>query len=184
MAINQKILPAIRNMKDFEKLLESNYQYLVLLDSHIGQLKSLSQTAKRHGKKLLVHVDLIQGLKNDDHAAEFLAQEFKVDGLISTRASVIMTAKKKGLLAIQRLFLLDSSALKKSYSLLEKTKPDYIEVLPGIMPPIISEVHENTGIPIFAGGLIRTIDDVERALDAGATAVTTSRTELWKLFVM
>ncbi|WP_408009795.1 glycerol-3-phosphate responsive antiterminator [Pseudalkalibacillus sp. A8] len=183
MAIEQKILPAIRNLKDFEKLLNTNFEYLVLLDSHISQLKSLSQTAKRHDKKLLVHADLIQGLKNDEHAAEFLSQEIKVDGLISTRASVILTAKKKGVLAIQRLFLLDSSALKKSYSLLEKTKPDFIEVLPGIMPPIIKEVHEKTGIPIFAGGLIRTIEDVESALSSGATAVTTSRSKLWKHFV-
>ncbi|WP_265738392.1 glycerol-3-phosphate responsive antiterminator [Pseudalkalibacillus salsuginis] len=184
MGIEQKILPAIRNMKDFEKLLDSNYEYLVLLDSHISQLRSITQTAKRHGKKLLVHVDLIQGLKNDEHAAAFLAQDIKVDGVISTRASVIMTAKKKGVLAIQRLFLLDSSALKKSYALLEKTQPDYIEVLPGIMPEIITEVHEKTGIPIFAGGLVRTVEDVENALSAGATAATTSRASLWKHFVI
>ncbi len=36
-----------------------------------------------------------------------------------------------------------------------------------------------TGIPIFAGGFIRTVQDVENALQAGATAVTTSDTELW-----
>ncbi|WP_257348519.1 glycerol-3-phosphate responsive antiterminator [Pseudalkalibacillus decolorationis] len=183
MAIQHKILPAVRNMKDFEKLLESPYEYLVLLDSHISQLKSIVQLANRHNKKMLVHADLIHGLKNDEYAAEFLCQEIKVAGLISTRANVILTAKKKGILAIQRLFLLDSSALNKSYVLLERTKPDYIEVLPGVMPNIISEVHNHTGIPIFAGGLIRTIEDVENALTAGATAVTTSRTELWDYYV-
>ncbi|MGM7700440.1 glycerol-3-phosphate responsive antiterminator [Pseudalkalibacillus sp. Hm43] len=183
MPIQQKILPAVRNMKDFEKLLKSPYEYLVLLDSHVSQLKSIVQMAKRHDKKMLIHVDLIHGLSNDDYAAEFLCQDIKADGLISTRTNVILTAKKKGVLAIQRLFLLDSSALNKSYTLLEKTKPDYIEVLPGLMPNIIQEVHEHTGIPIFAGGLIRTIEDVEQALGAGARAVTTSRGELWKHYV-
>lgn len=31
----QRILPAIRKMKDLEKLLKSSYTYIVLLDSHI-----------------------------------------------------------------------------------------------------------------------------------------------------
>ena len=65
-------------------------------------------------------------------------------------------------------------------NLLDKTKPDYIEVLPGAMTDIIAEVKERTGVPILAGGFIRTVEDVERALNAGATAITTSKRELWK----
>jgi glycerol uptake operon antiterminator len=60
------------------------------------------------------------------------------------------------------------------------TQPDFIEVLPGIMPKIIKEVHEKSGICILTGGLIRTVMDVENALSAGASAVTTSKKELWK----
>jgi glycerol uptake operon antiterminator len=179
---NQSILPAIRKIKDLEKLVKSSFTYIVLLDSHIGQLKNMVELAQAHGKKLLLHVDLVEGLKNDEYAAEFLCQNIRPAGLISTRAGVITKAKQNGLLAIQRLFLLDSSALEKSYTLLERTRPDYIEVLPGVMPHIIKEVHERTGIPIFAGGLIRNVEDVENALQAGATAVTTSHTELWRHF--
>lgn len=177
---HQKILPAVRSIKDLEKLMNSSFEYIVLLDSHVAQLKSLVDLAKSHNKQILLHADLIEGLKNDEYAAEFLCQMIKPAGLISTRASVILKAKQNHMLAIQRLFLLDSGALEKSYAILERTKPDYIEVLPGVMPNIIREVHEKTGIPIFAGGLIRTVDDVENALSAGVTAVTTSRKELWK----
>jgi len=35
--------------------------------------------------------------------------------------------------------------------------------------------------PIFAGGLIRTSDEVLNALDAGASSITTSKTELWDI---
>lgn len=59
--------------------------------------------------------------------------------------------------------------------MLEKTKPDYIEVLPGALTDAIAEVKERTGVPILAGGFIRTVEDVERALHAGATAITTSK---------
>jgi glycerol uptake operon antiterminator len=179
---SQRILPAIRKIKDLEKLLKSPFEYIVLLDSHIGQLKNIVDLTKSHDKKLLLHVDLVEGLKNDEHAAEFLCQSIQPAGLISTRANVIGKAKQNGLLAIQRVFLLDSGALEKSYSLLERTQPDFIEVLPGVIPHIIAEVRERVGIPIFAGGLIRTVDDVEQALNAGATAVTTSQSELWRHF--
>jgi len=179
---HQLILPAARKVKDLEKLMKFGYEYIVILDSHISQIKMLVDLAKSHGKKPLLHADLIEGLKNDEYAAEYLCQVVRPSGLVSTRASVITKTKQNGLLAIQRLFLLDSHALEKNYALLARTKPDFIEVLPGLMPRMIAEVHERTGIPILAGGLIRSVADVEQALEAGASAVTTSNEELWKHF--
>jgi glycerol uptake operon antiterminator len=179
---DQKVIPAIRNMKDFEIFIKSSYKYGVLLDIHIAQLKNIVNISKQHCKNLLLHVDLIHGLKNDEYATEYLCQSIKPFGLLSTKASVILKAKQKGVLAIQRVFLIDSNALEKSYSLLEKTKPDVIEVLPGAMPKIITEIHQRIQIPIFAGGFIRSIEDVNNALQAGATAVTTSNKDLWNHF--
>lgn len=176
----QSVLPAIRGMKGLEKLADTSYEYIVLLDSHVGRLKSVMKYAHSQNKKVLLHADLVQGLRTDEKAAEFLCQEIKPAGLISTHTSVVMTAKKKGLIAVQRLFLLDSIALETSYKLLKKSQPDYIEVLPGAMPHIITEVTKTSGIPIFAGGLIRTKDEMQAALDAGAEAVTTTRKELWQ----
>ncbi|MFC4597811.1 glycerol-3-phosphate responsive antiterminator [Cohnella hongkongensis] len=182
MTLQQPILPAVRRMKDLEKLLGSSYVYIVLLDCHVGQLQPIMDLARASGKRMLLHADLVEGLKNDEYAAEFLCQTMRPAGLISTRTGVIAKTKQKGLLAIQRLFLLDSSALEKSYRLLERSRPDYIEVLPGVMPHMIREVKERTGIPILAGGLIRSVRDVEQAIEAGAEAVTTSNADLWKYF--
>lgn len=178
----QRILPAARKIKDVEKLMKLSYEYIVLLDTHIGQIKPVVDLVKANGKKALLHADLIEGLKNDEYAAEYLCQIVKPAGLISTRAGVIAKTKQNGLLAIQRLFLLDSSALDKSYRLLERTRPDFVEVLPGVIPHMIREVYERTNVPVFAGGLIRTTEDVERALAAGARAVTTSNAALWKAY--
>ncbi|MFF2483015.1 glycerol-3-phosphate responsive antiterminator [Paenibacillus sp. NPDC058071] len=178
----QPIVPAIRGWKDFEELIASPYTYLVLLDSQIGQLKSLVDEAAKYGKRMLIHADLIEGLKNDEHAAQFLCRHIAPAGIISTRTGVIQKTKQNGLIAIQRLFLLDTNALEKSFSLIERTQPDYIEVLPGLMPRMIGEVIAQTGKPVLAGGLIRTAEDVEAALEAGAEAVTTSRRALWKQY--
>lgn len=183
MAFNgQLILPAIRKLKDLEKAFKLSFQYIVVLDTHISQIKSIIDTAKANGKKVLLHADLIEGLKNDEYAAEYLCQVIKPAGLISTRAGVITKTKQNGLIAVQRVFLLDTNALEKNYALLERTQPDFIEALPGIIPHIIAEVYERTGIPVLAGGFIRSTHDVEQALAKGATAITTSNTELWKYY--
>jgi glycerol uptake operon antiterminator len=178
-SVRQKIWPAIRNLKDFDDLLESDIERLVLLNVHIAQLKSIVKRAKDHKKKIFIHVDLIDGLKSDEYATEFLAQEIRPDGIITTRNNVILAAKKKGIISIQRLFLIDTMALENSLFQLERTKPDFVEVLPGVIPDMIREIWNRTNIPIIAGGLIRTQEDVQRALQAGATSVTTSRRELW-----
>ncbi|NPC91992.1 glycerol-3-phosphate responsive antiterminator [Bacillus sp. WMMC1349] len=179
---DQNILPAVRNMKQFDIFLDSPYTYGVLLDIHLGHLGGVISAAKRRGKKMLVHVDLIQGIKHDEYGAEFICQEMKPAGILSTRSSVIAKAKQKKVYAIQRMFLIDTSAMMKSIELVQKHRPDFIEVLPGVVPELIKEVHERTGIPIFAGGFIRSEKDVKRALDAGAVAVTTSETQLWKTY--
>ncbi|MEC1290550.1 glycerol uptake operon antiterminator GlpP [Bacillus mojavensis] len=179
---NQPILPAIRNMKQFDAFLNSSFSYGVILDIHLGQLKGVIREAQKHGKKMMVHVDLIQGIKHDEYGAEFICQDIKPAGIISTRSNVIAKAKQKKIYAIQRLFLLDTSAMEKSMEFVGKHRPDFIEVLPGIVPSLIQEIKEKTGIPIFAGGFIRTEQDVEQALKAGAVAVTTSNTKLWKKY--
>ncbi|MBL4952495.1 glycerol-3-phosphate responsive antiterminator [Neobacillus sp. OS1-32] len=180
--MRQSILPASTNMKEFEHFLQSTYEIGVFLDMHISQIKNINQMAKEKGKKMIYHVDLIHGIKSDEYGTEYLCQEYKPFALISTKAAVIQKAKQKGVRAVQRIFLIDSTALEKSYKLVDKTQPDYIEVLPGAIPSLITEVKERVKTPILAGGLIRTAEDVNKAIQAGATAITTSNRELWKLF--
>ncbi|MBM7605908.1 glycerol uptake operon antiterminator [Metabacillus crassostreae] len=178
----QKIVPAFSSMKQYERFLESEYETGVFLETHISQLNSIHKLAEQHQKKIIYHVDLIHGLKNDDYATEYVCQEYKPYGLISTKSTVIMKAKQKGVVAIQRMFLIDSHALERSYRLVDKTKPDYIEVLPGAMPWMIEEVKKRTKTKILAGGLIRSVAEVEAALEAGADGITTSNKELWDHF--
>lgn len=173
------VVPAVRKIKDFEKLLKSSHDIIILLETRIAQLPNLVKYAKKFDKKIIVHLDLINGLKVDQYGMELLVHHMKVDGVISTRGNIISMAKKGGLVAIQRMFAIDSSAIKKNIELVDKTKPDYIEVLPGIIPSVINEIADQTETPVIAGGLIRSNEDIKLALDKGAVAVTTSRKELW-----
>ncbi|MDX8044532.1 glycerol-3-phosphate responsive antiterminator [Gracilibacillus sp. S3-1-1] len=175
------VLPAVRKMKDFEYILKSEHDTFIVLETRIAQLPQIVQYAKKYNKKVFVHADLINGLKVDQYGMEFLVRHVKVDGIISTRANVISMAKKSNIVAIQRLFAIDSSAIEKNIELIKKTQPDYIEVLPGIVPNVISEIIELTGIKVIAGGLIKTEKDIQNALESGAVAITTSNKELFVL---
>lgn len=180
MEIPRGVLPAIRRMKDFDRVLKSeNHSTIIFLETRLSQLKSLIDYTKRYKKKTLIHFDLIQGLTADEYGMEYLIRNIKPDGILSTRGNLINLAKKNGLLAIQRMFLLDSLALEQNVKLSRRFQPDCIEVLPGVIPNIIEEIYQQTNIPIIAGGLVRTRQEVNNAFEAGAIAVTTSNTELW-----
>lgn len=177
--MNKSVIPAIRNMKDFEKALQTDHEKIIFLETRLSTVESTVKYAKKKGKQVYMHVDLIQGLKVDEYGLEYLVNNVKVDGIISTRANVISFARKRNIIGIQRLFALDSHALDHNLKACKKLQPDYIEVLPGVLPGIIQEIREETGIPVIAGGLIRTQNDVDIALRNGAHAVTTSNADLW-----
>lgn len=180
--MDQKILPAPASIKQFEKFLESPFEIGVILETHLAQIKHITNMAKIAKKQLFFHADLINGLKNDEYGTQYLCQEFKPFGIISTKSSVIQQAKKCNVISVQRMFMIDSHAIERSFKSIEKAEPDYIEVLPGSVPHMIKEVSERFNFPIFAGGLIRTAEEVEEALSAGAVSITTSKVELWEYY--
>ena len=177
--IRQRVIPAARHIADLDHLVKQHFEYAMMLQIHLAQLKYVMDVAHSHRVKLILHADLIQGLKPDEYGAQYLCQEIKPDGIISTHSQVIETAKKRGVLSIQRVFLLDSHSLETSYRVIRSIQPDYIEVLPGIAPELIQDVVEETRMPVLAGGFLRKPQQVQAAFDAGALAVTTSNRALW-----
>lgn len=175
----KNILPAVRSMRAFEKLIGSEYDEVVVLDMHIGHLESHIKTIKSHGFKVFLHLDLIKGLSVDTEALEFIHQKFKPTGVVTTRGRVIRRAKSLGIRTILRVFIIDSSAIEKSINLIKQTSPDSIEVLPGVVPKIIHLLSNELDVDVIAGGLIETNEEVNNAIQAGAKYVTTSNRKLW-----
>ena len=53
------------NMKDLEKLIK-HYKICVLLDMHIGHLKSVMALLKANQIETYIHIDLIKGMAVDE----------------------------------------------------------------------------------------------------------------------
>ena len=124
-------------------------------------------------------MDMIDGLSSKEIAVEYIKENTSAVGIISTKSALIKKAKELHLLAIQRFFILDSLAVKNVKKQMEQTRPDYIEILPGIMPRVITALRKDVGQRVIAGGLISQKEDILDALNAGATAISTTNTELW-----
>ncbi|HEX8521161.1 MAG TPA: glycerol-3-phosphate responsive antiterminator [Tepidisphaeraceae bacterium] len=130
---------------------------------------------------VLLHIDLVDGLANDDAGVRYLATLPRIDGIITVRHHLAPLARKLGLLSVVRLFLQDGRAVERGLSVIEKSKPDAVEVLPGVAFLEVADRFRNLPIPCIAGGLIRTPEAVVRITQAGCRAVSTTNVELWKL---
>lgn len=177
--MKENILPAIRNMRDLERLTKTNYKACVLLDMHIGHLKSIMGLLKQYNIECYIHIDLIKGLSHDEFACEYIIQQYQPKGIVSTKTKVIRKAKSLNTLTIFRVFIIDSQALTRSIELIKKVEPDFVEVLPGIASKAINQIQKETTTSVIAGGLINDEAEMQEAISSGAKYVTTSYQKLW-----
>ena len=174
-----KIIAAVRNCEELEKALASNVKTVFLLKTDILELPRVIEQTHSVGKELYVHVDFADGVGKDNAGCIYL-KKLGVDGIISTRAGIIKSARENGMSTVQRVFIVDSHSIVTAVDTMQKNLPDMIELMPGIAVKAISFFRDRVTIPIIAGGLIETYEEVELAHRAGATAVSTGKIDLWK----
>lgn len=175
------VVPGVRTFNDFKwALTNTAVPSMILLFGDIILLPELLAEAKKHNKRILIHLDLLGGIGKDKAGIKFLAR-MGVTGALTTKPQLVKYAREEGMIVIQRLFLMDSEALKSGINLLQGCKPDAVEILPAAVPAqAVQELSQKTGVPILAGGLLYTTEDVQSALQKGVHAVSTSRRDLWK----
>lgn len=174
------VIAGIRELKDIPVALEKGVAVIFLLRGDIFDLIKIKEELRSCDVMLFLHMDLMKGVARDKAGIRFLSQRIGLDGIITTHINLIQFAKKERLITIQRMFVLDSEALKTGVRVAYDCKPDAVEILPGIiLPSLKSDITHLNLPPIIAGGLIKTEADVKKVLESGALAISTSRKELW-----
>jgi glycerol uptake operon antiterminator len=130
---------------------------------------------------LFVHIDLVAGLENSEAGLEYLAGFQRITGVVTVHHHLTSAARRHGLLSIVRLFLSDSRAVDRGVSVVSKSHPDAVEILPAVVAAKVVGDFANCHIPRIAGGLCRTEADVAEVLASGCRAVTSTSAALWKL---
>lgn len=176
------IIAAIKNMDDLNVCCSlEDIRVVFILFGDICTIQGIVKRIKDAGKIAIVHIDLLMGLSSKEIAVDFIKMSTLADGIISTKVPLIKRGNELEFTTIQRCFLLDSMAFENIRQQQCQVKPDFIEILPGVMPPVITQMCRVSKAPIIAGGLIADKESVMNALTAGAMAVSSTNHEVWKL---
>lgn len=175
---NYPVIAAVREESGLEKALRSDVQAIFLLASDILTVAELTQRVHDAGKLLFIHIDFVEGLSKDAAGVRFLSTT-GIDGIISTRSNIITAAKKRGICCVQRFFMVDSRSVDTAMDSLKQSQPDLIEIMPALAYKSIARIKKRTHIPIIAGGLIETKEEIFSALNAGASMISTGEEGLW-----
>jgi glycerol uptake operon antiterminator len=149
-----------------------------------GNGLTLGPTIRRihaRGKLAAVHLDLVDGVRADPRGVAWIAR-LGADGIITSHGRLMPVIRNEGAIAILRLLLSRRTHLDTALSAVLRSRPDIIEVLPGVILPTLAGLMPTLGVPLLAGGFIRTEADAEDVLKAGAAGITTSSPNLWGRF--
>lgn len=176
------VIGAIKDQEGLERCCGlQDIKVIFILYGDICSIQEIVQRVKSSGKLAIVHMDLIGGLGIKEIAVDFIQQRTGADGIISTKPAMIRRARELGMYTVMRFFILDSMALENIEKQLAAVRPDFIEILPGVMPKIIRKVCRRVKPPVIAGGLITDKEDIMAALDAGAISVSSTNHKVWEM---
>lgn len=175
------IIAAIKDDNGLKKCLSSESRVVFILYGDICNIADIVDCVKSSGKIAMVHLDLINGLSSKEIAVDFLKKYTHADGIITTKPTLIKRARELGLYTILRLFVIDSMAYENIDRQVKAAHPDLIEILPALMPKIISCICNQTTTPIIAGGLVSEKEDIMALLQAGVTSVSSTNEDIWFL---
>lgn len=179
------VIATVKNDAGLQAAVEmEEIQVIFVLYGDVCTIPEILERIKAAGKKAMVHIDLIAGLSAKEISVEFIARQTRADGIITTKPALVRRAKELGIFAVLRFFVIDSLALKNIENLEMQcgtSRPDFIEVLPGVMPKVLGRIAKVSRIPMIAGGLITEKEDVIAALSVGAIAVSSTNQDVWKL---
>lgn len=173
------VIAAVKDARSLEAACLSPAKVVFLLSGSITDLPDKVQQIKRAGKRVFVHVDLIDGLKPDKQGILYISKTVRPHGIISTRPATIKLAAGCGLQGVLRIFMIDASAFHTGLQGISACHPALVEVMPGLLPGIIAKLRERVLVPIVAGGMIEESAQALVALKSGAVAISTSRESLW-----
>ncbi|CAH0117627.1 MULTISPECIES: glycerol-3-phosphate responsive antiterminator [unclassified Paenibacillus] len=178
---HKPVITSLVNKDELPSILESTSNIVFILKADIFTIGSIVEQIRDAGKLSFVHFDLLEGIGKDKMGVVFMAEHIGIDGIVTTKGSIISEAKKCGLMTVQRLFVFDSVSLDNGIKMTKSSQPDAIEVLPGMVcSQIMGRIQEELNVPVIAGGLMKDLDDLKAALNSGAIGISTSSKELWR----
>ncbi|MBR5740500.1 MAG: glycerol-3-phosphate responsive antiterminator [Firmicutes bacterium] len=174
----KKVVASVRTDDEFKAALRSDAEVIFLQNTSITNVNEQIGLAHDYGKKVFIHTDFMEGIGKDKAGLGYI-RKLGCDGMLSTKTGMIRSGKDVGLLTVQRFFIVDTHSVDTAIDSIRIGKPDFVEIMPGVIEKTIRRFASEVETPIIAGGLINRTDEVDNALNAGAVAVSTGQSALW-----
>ncbi|MGG3573945.1 glycerol-3-phosphate responsive antiterminator [Bacillus gobiensis] len=177
-----KKIAAVKHPKSIEKaiMLKDQISAVFLLTGNIMSVKKYVDLLKNEGIPVFVHIEKIGGISMDNEGLDFVANYVRPLGIVSTKPNLIAKARKRKLMTIQRIFMIDTEVYDHALHIVEQHQPDLIEIMPSRLPQVIRELSQKVHVPLITGGLLSEKAHAVEALENGAVGVSTSNIDVWK----
>ncbi len=174
------IILGITDINEFLKVENNSAKVVFTLFGEISNIIQIIKQLKEINKIVFVNIDMVSGFSSKNSVIDFLIDNTKVDGIISTKPQILRYAKQKGLFTIHRFFILDSSSWRNIESQIKISNADIINITPGWTKVIQWTVNKYRQ-PIIASGLVCDKPTVIESLKAGAIAICSTNHDVWDL---
>ncbi|EPY8425242.1 glycerol-3-phosphate responsive antiterminator [Citrobacter youngae] len=176
----QPVIMAIYGIEQLKTALSSKAEVCIIANIDLIKLHPVIELLSQAGKYVIVNIDSCNGLSQDKGGIDYVAETGAM-GLLSTRLQTVQRAKKCGLVTMQKIFVTDRSTWLRSLKAVEQSEPDYVQLMPAQMLPLLSQADRNVLPPIVASGFVCNEEHAQTALLHGAIAVSSSGSALWDI---
>jgi glycerol uptake operon antiterminator len=180
----QPVIPYVSERPGDHVAVLARASLIMLQADELADLPAILELFKQpplRGIHLMLHLDLVRGLAKDEAGVRYVAGLERVNGIITVHHHLVATARRLGLTTIVRLFLQDGRAVNRGLAVVEKSRPDAVELLPGVAAIEVAKDFEAVSVPRIAGGLIRGAETLQRVMASGVRSVSTTNHTLWSL---
>ncbi|MFV7282602.1 glycerol-3-phosphate responsive antiterminator [Citrobacter cronae] len=174
----QPVIMAIYGIEQLKTALSSKAEVCIIANIDLIKLQPVIELLSKAGKYVIVNIDSCNGLSQDKGGIDYVAETGAM-GLLSTRLQTVQRAKKCGLITMQKIFVTDRSTWLRSLKAVEQSEPDYVQLMPAQMLPLLPQADRNVLPPIVASGFVCNEEHARTALLHGAIAVSSSDSALW-----
>ncbi|GLR07300.1 transcriptional regulator [Mixta theicola] len=174
------VIMAIYGIDQLKTALSSRAHVCIIANIDLIKLHPVITLLGKADKYVIVNIDSCNGLSQDKGGIDYIAESGAM-GLLSTRLQTVQRAKKSGLVTMQKIFVTDRSTWLRSLHALEQSEPDYVQLMPAPMLPLLSRNDRQRLPPIVASGFVGNEEQIRTALAHGATAISSSDSALWNV---
>lgn len=177
------MLPAIRDGSSLHAALDLGYRQVLLERGSLLAMLGALAAAARQGIAIFVNLDAVEGLAPDSAALAFLATDLGFSGVVSVKPHALRDASRFRLRTVQRIHAIDSTGLETGLNSIVSPAPYAIAISPAVaLPLVMNAVRAETDVPVWGTGFVTTADEANAILAAGASVVSSARSDLWRSF--